>query len=246
MTSLTPAQLGAWVFNMLETRASLPAEKQQRLDRIRFVMEQGVEPDWTNDQLNDGVTRSHKGYSLAMAAAYATDADAIALLAEFKVNMNLKDTHDMTALLYVIRETETPYAAACIEAAVDALIEAGADVNAESPLIKAVGSNQNGVLKKLIAAGADVDAINSWGENALVAAVAKQNLEAVKILLAANADPLWTSKKTGKNLSDFANLRAKDGPDGVEIAQLIDDAIARRKTGAKPAPDRKPDNGLAP
>lgn len=229
MTSLSSRQLGEWVFNELEKYAGSAAEKTRKLERVRFLMEQGADPAWNTDMLDDGVSRSHKGYTLGMAAARCLDTDMIALLASFGVNMSAKDSHDMTPLLYTLQYAETPGCAEAAEKTALALLAAHADVRDEAPIIPAAAAGFDALVKAMIAAGADVNAKNSWGETALTAAVARCKVYTVRILLDNHADADWVSQRSGRTLEDF-NRRSQDGAPNVDkivIAKMLMDARAK-------------------
>lgn len=75
----------------------------------------------------------------------------------------------------------------------DALIEAGADVNAVlygdgTPLIAAVNAGSTAYVRKLISLGANVDAEAAYDETALISAVRQENEDMVRLLIEAGAD----------------------------------------------------------
>ena len=77
-------------------------------------------------------------------------------------------------------------------AVVDALIAAGADVNAKnkdglSPLMMAAGSNRVGAVRALVSKGAEVNATNNDGATALIAAAYGGYAQSTEALLASGA-----------------------------------------------------------
>ena len=106
-------------------------------------------------------------------------------------------------------------------AAAQALLDAGADVNARSanelsvlPIHSAVAGNHDAVVAALVDAGADVNATQRHGWTPLHGAAQNGSLASVEMLLAAGADP---------------SARNDDGVDALQLAQEAghEDIVAR-------------------
>lgn len=236
--TLTPAQLGEWVYQELTKSASSRHEQKLRYDHIRFLMAAGADPAWNNSMRTDGMDSTHKGYTLAMAAAYSLDVEALKILSEYNVSMDGYDSHDMSPLLYALQYGEDPNASKRVTETALFLISTGVDVNSVKnknkdkmfPIIHAGAAGYAEVVEALIQAGADVNAKSSYGETALAAAVFKQKTEVVKTLLKAGADTNWVSSRTGKTLIELVEAGAAESKDDavVEILQILQlDFIAK-------------------
>jgi ankyrin repeat protein len=234
--TLTPTQLGEWVFNEIQKRSSLSLHEQKlRYDHIRFLMAVGADPAWNDSMRTDGMDSTHKGVSLAMAAAYSCDVEALKILADFNVNLDTRDSFGLSPLLYTLRCAEDPNAYKQVTEAALYLIGKNVDVKTDAPIITASAAGLIEVVEALIQAKADVNAENSWDETALAAAVLKQKLDVVKILLKAGADANWVSSKSGKPLVQLANEQASKSADATEIAQALNSLNNLQKLN-----DRKP------
>ncbi len=104
------------------------------------------------------------------------------------------------------REEVTPLAMACLHGSlpmVERLLKAGADPrergpNGETTVMFAARSGLVDLLKRLLGAGVDVNARESIrGTTALMWAVSERHADAVRVLLAAGADPAITSGPAG-------------------------------------------------
>lgn len=117
--------------------------------------------------------------------------------------------------------------------AVEVLLAAGADpavANLIGETALHLVGEQDGLVDRLVAAGAPVDALNAWGTTPLMFALIQDGDEYLRTagkLLEYGADP---SLKTIKGEDAFA-IAADIGLDPVFIAQMKDIADKRKKTG---------------
>ena len=248
--TLTPTQLGEWVFNEIQKRSSLSLHEQKlRYDHIRFLMAAGADPAWNTNLMTDRLRRNDNAFTLAMAAAYSCDVEALKILADFKVNLDTYDSEGMSPLLYTLQYVDDPAATKIVTECALFLISKGVDVNnvknpdtdPDFPIIRAAGAGLTEVVEALIQAKADVNAKNMWGETALVGAVLKQKPDVVKLLLKAGADTDWVSSKTGKTLIELAEARASElkSDATVEVLQIIKEAAGKQNPPAAKGPQPK-------
>ncbi|MEP6754017.1 MAG: ankyrin repeat domain-containing protein [Chthonomonadales bacterium] len=117
------------------------------------------------------------------------------------------------------------------------LIDHGADVNAvsefdHSPLIFAIGLQQNDTVKFLIDHGADVNQPNGIRDSPLALSTSTGSTFAVRILLNAGADP-------AKSGTTFENLiETADKHNYQDIVAILKDAMAKRKAAATTGPKK--------
>lgn len=112
--------------------------------------------------------------------------------------------------------------------AVDALIEAGADLNVENShgytalTIAASNSKPNTVtiVKMLLKAGADIDMPRSSGDTALGLAARNANIDLIKLLLDWGADPYVKNYK-GKTVFDIAQCHPS-------VKKILDDYMKQK------------------
>jgi len=121
--------------------------------------------------------------ALGIAALYGR-ADIIRALTDGGANV-AADQDGESALTVAAHEGHT--------AAVDALVAAGANVNAKdkdgiTPLMSAASSNRAGAVRALLAKGASVNETNNDGATALVAAAYGGHVQAAEALLGGGAD----------------------------------------------------------
>ena len=158
----------------------------------------------------------------------AKDAEMVSLLASAGANINATGTllPGQTALMSAAMEGN--------EAVVDALLEAGADVNrvnagsGGTALQMAISEERVKTVKILIEAGADVNAGRFLGFPPLHFAVMKGNEEIVRMLLAAGADTELRDDSGATAVETATHLRRK------KILKLLVDAGADVNTGGGP------------
>jgi ankyrin repeat protein len=101
------------------------------------------------------------------------------------------------------------------------------DNRGNTPLILAAGRGWGEGVTILIKYGANVNTQNSSGETPLIRAVQVHEIEIVRQLLAAGANPDRTDNVTGKSARDYA----KDETRYPQIAKLLADAQKGGKSG---------------
>ena len=117
------------------------------------------------------------------------------LLIQKGADIHVVDSSGKNALLYAI-EKQLPEIAKL-------LIEKGADIHSNHLLINAVIYNQTAIAKLLIKRDIDIDAVNSYGANALMYAIKKQLPEIAKLLIEKGID-IDAVDSFGKNALVYA------------------------------------------
>jgi ankyrin repeat protein len=201
---------------------------------VRYLLAHGAHPD----------ARDGEGHTALIDATRFEFADIATYLADHKADVNLADHTQWTPLMYAAWQDSpelvgmltkrgaqvgaknddglTPIAIASQNGklkAADALIDAGADVNAPvakggyTPLMLAAISGSGDLAETLIKHGAKVNAVNPGGVTALMIAVANDHAKVALLLLKAGADP---------------HARSEDGRTALSIAQASsDDALVK-------------------
>lgn len=124
--------------------------------------------------------------SLSWAAA-RRDETAVKILLDHSANPEIRDFEGNTALTQAVRSTHLP--------TIQLLLDYGADTNKRDAyggtvLHQAcVAKDDPGILKPLIAAGVDINAIDHDGDTALQYAIRQNHLKNTLYLLESNADP---------------------------------------------------------
>lgn len=196
------------------------AAGQKNVEVTRALLAAGARPDAVD----------RMGRTALMHASWADLADQVTALADAKAALDLIDERGWTALDVAIQR-ERPAAAAALRAR-GATAKLGLAVQARSsadfdpartgvlyqgwaPLLVAVTRDDVEALRKLRAAGADLNAANAAGEVALHVAVESRARNALKELLAAGADPARRNRR-GETAFDLAVRRG----DLVAVAML--------------------------
>ena len=158
----------------------------------------------------------HESTPLMYAAAYGS-LDAMKLLLAAGAGVNVKNTFDVTALLWCANDLDkvrlllekganvnaqskqgrTPLIVAAAHdgnsQTVKLLLDKGADISAtdrtkNTPLLVAAHANDTESVRLLLAKGADINAKNSFGDTAFMNAASNGNVEVMKLLLAKGTD----------------------------------------------------------
>lgn len=148
-------------------------------------------------------------------ASIASAEGMLKFLADNGANLDLENSAGETAIYGAITFDALANVAALIDNGASVTV---ANEEGKTPLHHAASlvtlENQVAIINALIAAGADVDAVNSFGESALHAAVAGGSLEAVQALIAAGAsidledDAGWTPLELASYLSEIEMVGA--------------------------------------
>lgn len=162
------------------------------------------------------------GNTALMFAAYGGQDEIVKALLANGADINAKNNFDNTALLLAAYRGQTEI--------VKLLLENGADINAknrsgDTALWCAVYDDRCGhpeLIKLLINKGVDVNTSHEYGYTPLIKAVLSNNIETVKILLAAGANPNVKSEFMKETL-----LKMKMREGNQEIIQLLKDAGAK-------------------
>jgi uncharacterized protein len=154
--------------------------------------------------------------------------DAVEKTGSGNVIVNTRDpANGETALHIVTRGRDLRY--------LNYLLESGArpdirDDRGNTPLMVAAALGWGDGISILLQRRASVDLANTSGETPLIAAVQNRDLNAVRLLLTAGADPAKRSIGSGLSARDYA---ARDPRAGL-ILRAIDDAKPRPKKAIGP------------
>lgn len=160
--------------------------------------------------------------------------DVMHALIEAESDLRIKSFGGQSVLYYAVAKGQ--------QTAVDALIEAGADVNEKheikwyekpiTPLYKASLDGHASTVKSLLNAGAQIDSEDSDGYTALFAAIFEGQVEVVRILIKERADVNKRDNDGFTPIHHAANsgdVRAVD----VEIGKLLINAGAKVNVASK-------------
>ncbi len=172
--------------------ALMRAAAAGRLDEVRTLLQSGAD---VNEAL-DGI-----GLTALMLAAGRGDLEIVKILLQAGANPNAAGGVAHVGFFTPLNMALNPRNKNRLEV-IDALIAGGAQLNPpawfpESPLERAITGNDIEMIRALLKRGSDVNWEDSVGHTALVTAISlgEPNVEVVKLLLAAGADPnkprLW-------------------------------------------------------
>lgn len=144
------------------------------LSQLQAQLQAGANPNWANE---DGETP-------LMAAAKHGHLEAVQALLGAGADVQTKDANDWTALFKACHNPELDAGFAPV---VQALVDAGADVNARifygiTPLMLAAGGGEAAVCEVLLNAGAEVKAANDGGRTALAMAKERFFVDVINLL----------------------------------------------------------------
>ena len=177
--------------------------------------------------------KDDRGITPLMYAAWVGSTEAMTLLLDRGADPNLTNSSGSTALMMSVTEL----------AKVKLLLARGADVNKATPrgrtalLLAALSPRSADVVKALIAAGADVKAVDAFKTTALIAATLGNDTETIRLMLDAGLDvnaadfpgstPLINASSAG-NLEIVRLLLAK----GANVnASMSDGSFQKVKAG---------------
>ncbi|WP_066218722.1 ankyrin repeat domain-containing protein [Formosa haliotis] len=150
--------------------ALLEAAQNGNLEAISYALGQGFDPN----------TSGEENRTTLMLAAFNGHTSVVKALLDSGATVDLRDTTDRTALMY---GCTGPFAST-----VKLLVESGAQVNLKdnheqwTPIMFAAGEGQIEVMKILLDAGADVNAVDVDGESSYDFAMSNKHMEAAAFL----------------------------------------------------------------
>ena len=149
--------------------------EQEYYDLMTLLCEKGAD---TNAQTSHGRTAAH------FAILYGDQSDVITLLAKFKADFEVVDQRHQTALLSSVSYEKS----ACISALLECGVNVNASVGGRTALHMLFDKEtprdvDYAVTSQLLEAGADVNALDGFGDSPLHIAIANENVEAVRYLL---------------------------------------------------------------
>lgn len=131
--------------------------------------------------------------------------------------VNTRGDQGEAAIHIVIKRRDATYLRFILARGGDANLQDG---RGNSPLMLAVEAGFSEGVTLLIQQQANINLVNYGGESPLIRAVQRRDLEMVRTLLAANADPDQIDRLAGMNARDYA-ARDTRSP---QIAQMLKDA----------------------
>lgn len=143
--------------------------KSNDIKELKTLFDQGADPNSYDED----------GDHLLMYAALYSSIDCMQLLIENGCDVNAKNGHDETALMWAVHDLEK----------MKLLIQRGADVNAKAKtgntalLIASIGHGKYDAVKLLLDKGADASALNNKKENALIRAALFGDTATISLLL---------------------------------------------------------------
>jgi len=195
------------------------------MDRVRYLLKHGAHVDSRDGEGNTPLVNAVRfgfvdvstellgdkadanqpnlgNWTPLMYAAWNDNPDLVSLLTKHGASLSSVDNDGLTPLAIASQNAKVK--------AADALVAAGADVNAPvakggyTPLMLAAISGSSDLTTSLIAHGAKVNAVNPGGVTALMIAAANDRRNVVALLLKSGAD---------------VNARSEDGRTALSIAQ---------------------------
>ena len=168
------------------------------------------------------------GYKFLQAVEKQDQATVQELLNKSSTLINARDRTDgHTALHIAVRARAYRWLSYLLGKGADPNL---ADKHGVTPLMLACQMNLPDAVIALAQSGAKVDVANDAGETPLITAVHSRNLQLVRLLLAAGADPERTDN-TGRSARDYAKLEGADSLTLGEILKHDKDKTARKPQG---------------
>lgn len=199
------------LFHLVNEPAATTTESSKK--RLRTILQKYPEFINERDHIDDG-----EGETALIKAVSVNNNITTRMLLEAGSNVDYRDEGNWTALWYA-RGAEVA----------QLLVRHGADVNAtdeigETPLMRAVRTNNLPVARILLEHDADVNAHNRYGGTALMGAVRNKNM--VELLLSAGAD---INAKTLNNQTAFTLAKDKEIKDILQNASRAESLDHLRK-----------------
>ncbi|MDE5775983.1 MAG: ankyrin repeat domain-containing protein [Treponemataceae bacterium] len=198
-----------------EDNSTLPVDEDSNEDNSAMT--------WTDDEhtadsakmLESESAQDVRKTSEFMEAVSYHETATVQSLIESGINVNAKDHHGNTALIYAVWDIDM----------LKILIQAGANVNAKNrdsstALMSAAAENATDTVSFLINAGADVNAKDEYHKTALMWAAEKNATDAEKLLIDAGAD-VNAKDYNGKTALMFAEERNAKENDSDGMIQLL-------------------------
>ena len=163
-----------------------------------------------NSEVDIDYSEPHFGNTPLSYSAYLGLTKCVDYLLSLNADINKPDGNDMTPLMVACSNGQVKGSKIALK-----LIESGANVNYvrkddEMTALKfAVGSCKIEVIRRLIDSGADVDGPTGTDQTALILAARCNDIESIKVLLDAGANPNYTCKlgwANGLNALEVAKL----------------------------------------
>lgn len=151
-----------------------------------FVFEENSSVLFESGRGVRAVVTSYTANRELWAAVYQEDFDLIKQLAASGANINGRDSHGATILSRAVQEGNVEMARV--------LVEAGADVDLDTPLITAIDRGNAQIVRLLVEAGADVNpwgGDHPWGHSLLDEAQFYGDAEIIRVLADAGAESAW-------------------------------------------------------
>lgn len=156
------------------------------------------------NKANPNIIHSYSGLTALILASNVKDNEKILeKLIDNGADINAS-AFGLTALTQSLTQTNDSNILLLLKKGADPNINLSFGNNKTSPLIYAVENGNHQVVLSLIAAGADIDYQDNYGQTALMWACMKNKKQIVELLLAAQADVYITDKK-GNTALDLTN-----------------------------------------
>jgi uncharacterized protein len=161
------------------------------------------------------IAQGSDSYKFLKAVRERDNNTLIDMLAQPDSVVNTRDSGTgETALHIVIKRRDTQYLSFLLSKKADPNVKSSAGV---PPLVDAATIGFAEGEQQLLDHGAKVDLTNGSGETALIRAVQNRDLESVRLLLAAGADPDLRDRIAGRSARDYAAADTRS----TAVAKLI-------------------------